>query len=156
MKKRIFIAIGILISIAIVLYFALFFIFNTKASQAKATTQSEQLINVWGNYTDEASGERLASLKPYLSTELYASYQEDFAALAKMKEKFGPSPESKITIESVDISQYNPGSFIIKITGTREFPELNEKNPTEIEVEIKKIMGKYKIVRLDEDMNLSQ
>lgn len=150
-KKKIFIYVGIFLVLAAIFYFVEFFVFDTGKNRTTAISRSEKLSLDWGNYEQEASGERLESLKQFFSEELYDSYKQDFETLSKMNEKFGPSPKSIFEIQSSEVSRYNLGVYTLKIIGTREFPELSEKKDAAVTIELKKIWGKLKVVSLEEE-----
>jgi len=147
-SKKICIIIGAIILVvgAIILYLLYFPVWDNTKTRNVVRNNTTQFANVWGNYQDESSSQRLEDLKKYFSKELVKQYDEDFQTLRNMSKRFGPSVSSQFVATSATITGYKSGVYSLEIMGDRTFPELNKTETINLETEIRKILGQWRII----------
>jgi hypothetical protein len=93
-------------------------------------TKTTEFVNAWGNFKNEGSPEYLDSIKPYLTSDLYAEYQESAQELNGMaSEEYLPT-ESTFKIKG-DISVVKKDkNYEATVTGTRNYIDVRQYEET--------------------------
>jgi len=153
----------IVVAIAIIIFIG-YFIFAPKkqndvipareqtSEEISLKTEADEVINKWGNFSDNTTSDYLDSIKPYLSEEALALQREDAEAQKFFNDKQGKPMAQKYSVNKVELisrGEEDVPLLTYKISATREID--GNKSDSVTFVKYQKIDNEWKIISIESD-----